>query len=405
MGFNLVRYSQQDPQWKNDKIGGGPDSIGYIGCALTCLSMYISGWGFIETPGSLNKKLTARGGFIDEAIVWGSVSGIYPQVKSAGLTLCMNSDAPLSQIDVSLAAGNPVIVEVDYSPASGLQTHWVLLLGKQGNDYLMQDPWPNPPETKQVTLMSRFSQGLPLQRAIKAVAWYQTSGSAPVSSGTSGGPAIPTTPSTPTPSTPSTPSAPAVVTDLVVQVVAAATAGIKLHLQASSDSPANAAEMPGTQLNVIEDKNGALAKLGVNNQWIYIRDPQGQQGYVAAWFVEKLIAAAPASGSAPVAAPASTPPTPKPSSPTPSTTPPSSQPGRFLVIVLPGVGSNGLRLRKQPSLGASLTAVEKAGATLTVIEPVDKASAKIGVAGQWISVRDPNGLFGYVSAEYVQLKS
>jgi hypothetical protein len=75
------------------------------------------------------------------------------------------------------------------------------------------------------------------------------------------------------------------------------------------------------------------------------------------------------------------------------------------VAVLPSVGSSGLRLRKQPSMGASLVAVEKAGAALTVIEPVDKATAKIGVAGQWISVRDPNGLFGYVAAEYVQLKS
>ena len=52
MGFNLVPYPQQDPQWKNDKIGGGPDTICYAGCALTCLSMYISGWGYTETPGT-----------------------------------------------------------------------------------------------------------------------------------------------------------------------------------------------------------------------------------------------------------------------------------------------------------------------------------------------------------------
>ncbi len=52
MGFNLVPYSQHDPQWKNDKIGGGPDTICYIGCALTCLSMYISGWGYTEMPDS-----------------------------------------------------------------------------------------------------------------------------------------------------------------------------------------------------------------------------------------------------------------------------------------------------------------------------------------------------------------
>jgi len=410
MGFTIVRYSQQDPQWKNDRIGGGPDTIGYVGCALTCLSMYISGWGYIETPGTLNQKLTARGGFIDESLVWGAVTGIYPQVKSTGLTLCTNSDAPLSQIDASLAAGNPVLVEVDYSPDAGLQTHWVVLLSKQGNDYVMQDPYPNPPETNQVTLMSRFSQGLPLQRAIKAVAWYQASGSGtptpPSTSGTTPATTPTTTPTTPPATTPSMPAP--VTTDLVLQVVAAATAGIKLHLQASSTSPANFAEMPGTQLNVIEDKNSALAKLGVNNQWIYVRDPQGQQGYVAAWFVEKSTVAAPASGSTPVATSAATPPTPTPSTPTPSTTPatiPASQPQRFQVVVSQSVGTSGVRLRKVPSLGGALVAVEKAGSSLTVIEPVAMATAKVGKAGQWINVRDSNGLIGYVAADYVQLKS
>jgi hypothetical protein len=56
-------------------------------------------------------------------------------------------------------------------------------------------------------------------------------------------------------------------------------------------------------------------------------------------------------------------------------------------------------------LGGTLVAVEKAGAPLTVLEPTNQATAKVGVAGQWISVRDPNGLSGYVGAEYVQLKS
>ncbi|HEX2696701.1 MAG TPA: C39 family peptidase, partial [Anaerolineales bacterium] len=214
MAFNLVRYSQQDPQWKNDPIGGGPDTIGYIGCALTCVSMYVSGWGFTETPATLNKKLTARGGFIDEAIVWGSVTGIYPQVKSAGLTVCVSTDAPLAQIDSYLAAGNPVIVEVDYKPQAGLQTHWVLITAKKDGDYVIQDPWPNPSETTEVTLMSRFSQGQPLKRAIKAVAWYQVTGSGTGTSGTSSG-STTTTPSTPS----TTPAATPVETDLVVQVV------------------------------------------------------------------------------------------------------------------------------------------------------------------------------------------
>jgi hypothetical protein len=412
MGFNLVRYSQQDPQWKNTPIGPGPDTIGYIGCALTCISMYLSGWGYPETPATLNQKMNAHGGFTpDELLIWGAVSNFYPQVKCVGLNVYNGTvDAPIAQIDASIAAGNPVIVEVDYSPAAGLQTHWVLLYAKQGNDYLMQDPYPNPPETNQVTLMSRFSQGQPLQRAIKAIVWYQTS-----ASGT--GTTPPTTPTTTPATTPSTtpvtipvttPLPAPIPTDLVLQVVAAATAGIRLHIQPAADSPANVAEMPGVPLNVIEDKNAALAKLGVNNQWIYVRDPQGQQGYVAAWFVEKAAAASTAPTSTSVATPASTPPTTTPVTPTPPVTPtttPASAPSRLVVIVSQSVGTNGLRLRQVPSMGGALLAIEKAGSQLTVLEPNDKALAKVGVAGQWLNVRDTNGLIGYVAAEYIQLKS
>jgi peptidase C39-like protein len=397
MAFNLVRYSQQDPQWRDNPIGGGPDTIGYIGCALTCVSMYISGWGFSETPASLNKKLNAHGGFSGEAIVWSAVTGIYPQVKSAGLTVCTDGDAPLAQIDAALAAGNPVIAEVDYKPEPGLQTHWVLLTAKKGDDYVIQDPWPSPPETKEVTLMSRFSQGQPLKRTIKAVAWYQVSGGTPVPSGTPGG-STTTTPSTPAP----TP----VETDLFVKAVAAATAGIKLHAAPSLDSPANYAEMPGVQLRVIEDKAGALAKIGTQ-QWLFIRDPQGHQGYVAAWYVEKVATAAPSSGPAPEPAPAETPPSSggtTPSTPSTPATPPASEPKRFQVVVLSSVGGPGLSVRQGPSQGAALVNVEKAGARLTVIEPVNTATAKIGAAGQWLAIKATNNRTGYVMAQYVKAR-
>lgn len=45
----------------------------------------------------------------------------------------------------------------------------------------------------------------------------------------------------------------------------------------------------------------------------------------------------------------------------------------------------------------------KAGTRLAVLDPVDKAKAKIGKANQWIYVREPNGKRGYVAAQYVQL--
>ncbi len=425
MAFNLVRYSQQDPQWKNIKLGPGPDTIGYIGCALTSLAMYSSSWGFTETPATLNQKLTANGGITsDELLVWSAISKIYPQIQSTGLTICTNTDAPISQINTSLLVGQPVIVEVDYSPDAGLQTHWVLLYAQQDNDYLIQDPYPFPPETTPVTLMTRFSQGQPLQRAIKAVAWYTCSAVLSAPAGTSSGSST-TTPSTPQPST--------TQTGLYVQALATVTAGLRLHTQPSSDSPANYAEMPGVPLQVIEDQTGALAKIGVTNQWINVADPSGHQGYVAAWYVQQVPGTAPASTpaststSTPVPNPAPTPSTPSTSTPSTPSTPstsssststsstpapttpapstssqsPASQPQRLVLKVADTVGTYGLRLRAFPSLAGTLIGIEKAGTFLTVIEPPNSALAKVGIANQWINVRDPNGLRGYVMASYM----
>ena len=405
MAFNIVRYSQQDPQWKNTQISGGPDTIGYVGCALTCVAMYSSGWGYTETPGSLNQKLIANGGYSDELIRWGAVSQIHPQIKFINLNI--DANAPIAQINASLSAGQPVIVEVDFSPDAGLQTHWVVLYAQQGNDYLILDPWPNPPDSQDVTLMSRFSHGQTLQRTIKATAFYQSSTGSPVPAPTPGGGTTPTnppptTPSTP-PTTPSTPLPTPVVTDLVVQVIATATAGIKLHNQASADSLASYAEMPGVPLKVIEDKNGALAKIGQNNQWIYVQDPNGHQGFVAGWFVQKSGATAPTTTPQPAPTPPSTP-TPSTPSPTPGTPPPASGPQRLMVVVLNSVGAGGLRVRQQPSPGGAVVNIEKAGAKLTVIEPADTATPKIGVAGQWVAVKATNNQRGYVMAQYIQLK-
>lgn len=398
MAFNLVRLSQQDPKWKNTTLGFGDaeDTLGYLGCAVTSAAMYLSGWGYPETPESLNTKLKNKGGFSGALIVWGAVSGIYPQIRFKGLTTHRGSDAPIAQIDASLAAGQPVLVEMDRPTAAGPQTHWVVLYAKRGDDYLMLDPWPYPVETADALLGQRYSLGKPLKRTITAVAWYETAASG---AGTSGGAPATTTPSAPMPA--------AVETDLVVQVTASATAGIRLHIAASQDSPANFAEMPGTPLNVIEEKNGALAKIGTQN-WIYIRDPNGQQGYVAAWYVEKAAGAAPApttpapaSGSAPEPAPAPASPTSTPSTPPP----PASDPQKFQVIVSSSVGAAGLAVRQQPSLGAALVSKEKAGTRLTVIEPANSAAPKIGMAGQWIAVKATNNKTGYVMAQYVKAKS
>ena len=155
-------------------FGDPEDTIGYLGCALTSVAMLLSGHGYAETPKTLNQKLKNVQGFVSAAIRWGAVSQVYPNVRVKSNISCTGTPAPLELIDAAIAAGQPAIVQVDNSPAAGIQTHWVVLYQKQGEDYLVLDPWPYPPERGQeVLLMPRYSQGKPLPKSISAVVFYE----------------------------------------------------------------------------------------------------------------------------------------------------------------------------------------------------------------------------------------
>jgi hypothetical protein len=398
MPFQLVYLSQQDPKWKADILGFGDpgDTIGYIGCALTATAMLLSGHGYSETPKTLNQKLKDVNGFVSAAIMWSAVSRVYPTLSLKAYIPCANSDAPLAQIDAALAAGQPAIVQVDRSPASGIQTHWVVLYQRKGDDYLMLDPWPYQPDTtKEDFLMKRYAQGRNLRHAISHVILYEAYGS--------GGPV----------STPQTPPA----TDSVsmggpmARVKPEVTWGLNLRSSMDTSSMSNViAILPaGTQLSLLE--SDGYSQVGAINQMLRVRTAQGQEGFVAAWYLEKVAVEAPPVVIEPAPtspeseaseAPTSIPVTPS-ESPAVPTSPEPPKEDKLVVVVSSSVGPSGLRLRKTASKSGTLIMVLKAGIRLTVVEPAGKAKAKIGKANQWIYVREPNGKRGYVSAEFVTL--
>ncbi|HEY3474666.1 MAG TPA: SH3 domain-containing protein, partial [Anaerolineales bacterium] len=165
----------------------------------------------------------------------------------------------------------------------------------------------------------------------------------------------------------------------------------------------------GTQLSLLET-DGA-SKIGAINQWVRVRTPQGQEGFAAAWYLEKV--PVPLPGPVGETAPGPTPEPPAPVTtpevpPTPSVPVTPSEPetpvdDKLVVVVSSAVGTSGLRLRKTPSKGGALIAILKAGTRLTVLDPAKKAKARIGKPNQWLHVRAPNNQRGYVSAEYVAL--
>ncbi len=62
--------------------------------------------------------------------------------------------------------------------------------------------------------------------------------------------------------------------------------GLRLRSQATTASDTVAFEEPGALLSVLEAEATARSKIGVNDQWLRVRDANGREGYVAAWYVE-----------------------------------------------------------------------------------------------------------------------
>jgi hypothetical protein len=389
MTFQLVYYSQQDAQWKGDILGFGDpgDTIGYIGCALTSVAMLLSGHGLIETPKTLNQKLKNASGFSGAGIRWGAVNQIYPQVAIKSNVSCVNIDAPLGLIDSSIAAGQPAIVMVDSTPATGLLTHWVVLYAKEGDDYLMLDPWPYQTDVKKKTyLMPRYSQGNPLKRSIMHVILYE-------SFNASGGIASPGDAT----STGAPPAQPESSTNTsYARVKADVTWGLNIRSSIDTSTTANiiASVAAGTLLTVTEAEG--MSKLGAVNQWVRVRDNKGREGFAAAWYLEKYQTAAPVSPPLPASSPATT--GPVSSSPSSSTPVPAAEPKKLIVAVK----SAGSKVFSASSRRSEVISKEKGGAKLVVVEPIDRALPKIGVGGKWLTVKGSNGKRGYIDGGTVK---
>lgn len=134
--LDVPHFSQGDPRWGGHYLGPTPATLAQEGCAMTCGAMILNFYGVDLDPAILNAWLLEEdGGYNDRGwIFWekaaktsaGAVEHVYEQNVASHYL-----------IDRNLWLGNPVIARLQMK--SGI-THFVVIVGKDGYDYLVLDP-------------------------------------------------------------------------------------------------------------------------------------------------------------------------------------------------------------------------------------------------------------------------
>jgi Peptidase_C39 like family len=129
-------FRQGDEKWSDDALGGVEENgtLGSTGCAVAATAMVFQSYGIKVDPQQLNWFLTDTSGYTEQGwLYWERAAWWAPERVRH-----VYEDLPSYQlIDSNLARGNPVIVRVRFS--SGV-THFVVIAGKEGFDYLIRDP-------------------------------------------------------------------------------------------------------------------------------------------------------------------------------------------------------------------------------------------------------------------------
>jgi hypothetical protein len=135
--LNVPRFAQADPRWADDLLGLTHSTIGSEGCAVSSAAMVLAYYGVNVDPGVLNTFLTNNDGYTPQGwLYWEKAAAFAP-----GKAKHVYEDAPSYYlIDSNLLRGNPVIIRIRLR--SGI-SHFVVIIGKRGFRYLIQDPGSN----------------------------------------------------------------------------------------------------------------------------------------------------------------------------------------------------------------------------------------------------------------------
>ena len=134
VALSVPPFRQGDPRWHHDPLGKTKDTLGATGCAVTSAAMVLKSYGVDTDPQRLNAYLTTHGGYVGSGyLVWEKAA----ELGHGGLEKAYEDLPSYWGIDWQLIQGNPVIVRMHLP---GGETHFVVIAGKRGFDYLILDP-------------------------------------------------------------------------------------------------------------------------------------------------------------------------------------------------------------------------------------------------------------------------
>jgi ABC-type bacteriocin/lantibiotic exporter with double-glycine peptidase domain len=144
-------YLQTDPRWIDQKIGGSQEKFGAVGCTVTCVSMALSHFGIKLLPDKLNELIKHINGYTkDGCLIWNSIS----KITNNKINIKVPCRPDYDSIDSALRKNQPVIAKVFLN---GRVPHWVLIIGKDKNEYLIKDPLG---DGKSINKISKFNSNI-----------------------------------------------------------------------------------------------------------------------------------------------------------------------------------------------------------------------------------------------------
>ncbi|MDO9100254.1 MAG: cysteine peptidase family C39 domain-containing protein [Caldisericota bacterium] len=128
-----VFYLQNDPAWADVSLGSSDEKMGAAGCTVACIAMGLSSVDQAVDPRQVVEGLAREGGFTPSGlVVWDAVGTL-----TSGRVRVELPELSHQVVDAELASGRPVIAKI---MLNGLVQHWVLIVGKDGREYLVKDP-------------------------------------------------------------------------------------------------------------------------------------------------------------------------------------------------------------------------------------------------------------------------